>query len=183
MITIVVGQNNACMINAGFHKTQNSTRIMMPLKSSSRQKMIVGVGHHHFVEPSGGPLGGSHPDWLDDLENCWADDNEHKESLNWKYFVTYGGKLITQFFTYNQLRTDGVFIFSLGGFHHLSSLGHVLGVLLVGLPHLRSAGHLGGFGVVVDGVTSVGRLSEICCSSACLLDGCCWNCQHNINCD
>ena len=71
--------------------------IMMPLKSSSRQKMIVGVGHHHFVGTSGSPLGGSHPNWLDDLENCWADDNEHKESLKREYFVTYAGQKTLQY--------------------------------------------------------------------------------------
>ena len=68
----------------------------------------------------------------------------------------------TQISTYNQLRTDGIFVVSLGGFHNVPSLGHVLGVLLVSLPHLRGAGHLDGGGVVVDGDTSVGRLSEIC---------------------
>ena len=35
--------------------------------------------------------------------------------------------------TYNQLGADGVFLISLGGFDNISSLGHVLGVLLVGL--------------------------------------------------
>ena len=58
--------------------------------------------------------------------------------------------------TYNQLRTDGVLVISLGGLHNVSSLGHVLGVLLVGLSHLRGARHLGGCEVVgVDGDTSV----------------------------
>ena len=58
--------------------------------------------------------------------------------------------------TYNQLRADGVFLISLGGFDNISSLGHVLGVLLVGLSHLRGARHLDGCGVLgVDGDTSV----------------------------
>ena len=99
---------------------------------------MVGFGHqhHHFVETYGDPLGGSHPHRLDNLENCRADDNEDKEG--------------------NQLRTDRVFVISLGGLHNVSSLGHVLGVLLVGLSHLRGARHLGGCEVVgVDGDTSV----------------------------
>ena len=58
--------------------------------------------------------------------------------------------------TYNQLRADWVFLISLGGFHNISPLGHVLGILLVGLSHLRGARHLDGCGVVgVDGDTSV----------------------------
>ena len=58
---------------------------MLPLKSSSRW-LRVGFGHHHFVETYGDPLGGSHPHRLDNLENCGADDNEDKESLEQKLF-------------------------------------------------------------------------------------------------
>ena len=63
--------------------------------------------------------------------------------------------------TYDQLGTDGVFLVSLGGFDNIAPLGDILGVLLVGLPHLRSARHLDCGCPGVAGDTSVGRLSLV----------------------
>ena len=46
--------------------------------------------------------------------------------------------------TYNQFRADWMLVICLWGLGYISSLCHILGVLLIRLPHLRCAGHLDG---------------------------------------
>ena len=60
--------------------------------------------------------------------------------------------------TYNELWADWVFVICFRGFNNISSLGHILGILLIGLSHLWSARHLDELCLCASGLTSVVRL-------------------------
>ena len=90
--------------------------------------------------------------------------------------------------TYNQFRADWILVICLWGLGYISSLCHILGVLLIRLPHLRCAGHLDGciWNVLPD--KQVVRDWRLCggVRSDALLDLLLnrWyqNCQHNTTC-
>ena len=157
---------------------------MLPLKSSSRW-LRVGFGHHHFVETYWDPLGGSHPHWLDYLENCGPDDNEDKESLEQKYVVTYGYKVLRVLLTINSGLT--------GYFSSVLEVFTTFPLLVTFLAFFSLAFLICGvLGILTDMellvlteiqvLTDWAMRSQTCCNSG-LLDGSCWNCQHNIICE